>query len=108
MTKKTEKPTITAALLDAEGYFLRMDSVAELTPLHLPEITECDLPPREYQWDADKRHFVRARADGKAPAPDFTRAVALALAEVGKTIALPAETQRFLRAYAATADAKGA
>jgi hypothetical protein len=42
-----------AALLDADGVFQRIDDVAELTPLHLPQITQCDLPPGKYRWVPD-------------------------------------------------------
>ncbi len=46
---------IHAALLDEQGIFLKMDALkskAQLTPLHLPQITACDLPPRAYRWVA--------------------------------------------------------
>lgn len=48
--------TIQAALLDADGVFLRIDelaSEADLTPLHLAAITSCDLAPGEYKWVPD-------------------------------------------------------
>jgi hypothetical protein len=44
---------VKAARLDANGVYLGMDdlaSPAELTPLHLAQITECDLKPGEYRW----------------------------------------------------------
>ena len=44
---------IRAALLDARGVYQRIDtlaSAADLTPLHLPQITGCDLPAGEYVW----------------------------------------------------------
>lgn len=43
---------ITCALLDAQGVYQGMVSVAPhaLTDRHLPTITECDLPAGEYQW----------------------------------------------------------
>lgn len=49
--------TVKAALLNAQGHFIRMDELedpAELTVLHLPQITECDLPPGQYKWIADQ------------------------------------------------------
>ena len=49
--------TVRAALLDANGVYLRMDEFADesaLTPLHLPQIPVCDLPGGEYVWIADK------------------------------------------------------
>ena len=51
--------TVRAALLDANGVYLRMDTLAdpgELTPLHLSAITECDLAPGEYRWIADRQN----------------------------------------------------
>lgn len=45
--------TIKAALLDEAGIYERIDelaSAADLTPLHLPQITRCDLPPGRYRW----------------------------------------------------------
>lgn len=45
--------TVKAALLDARGVFKGMAELAdesEITPLHLPQITECDLPPDLYKW----------------------------------------------------------
>ena len=48
--------TIHAALLDANGVFLRIDelaSEADLTPRHLAAITTCDLAPGEYKWVPD-------------------------------------------------------
>jgi hypothetical protein len=47
---------IKAALLDKEGVYLRIDvlsSAAEITDRHLPQITECDLPPNRYKWIPD-------------------------------------------------------
>lgn len=47
---------IKAALLNSEGVFERMDELgdaSQLTPLHLPQISECDLPPGKYRWIAD-------------------------------------------------------
>jgi len=51
--------TVRAALLDANGVYLRMDTLAdpgELTPLHLPAITECDLAPGKYRWIVDREN----------------------------------------------------
>lgn len=41
------------ALLSPAGVFLRMDDVEEPTERHLPQITECDLPPGRYKWVPD-------------------------------------------------------
>ena len=51
--------TVRAALLDANGVYLRMDELAsaeQLTPLHLPTITSCDLAPGEYRWITDRQN----------------------------------------------------
>ena len=48
--------TIKAALLDEQGIFLCIDELVDagdLTDRHLPQITECDLPPNRYFWQAD-------------------------------------------------------
>lgn len=47
---------IRAALLDEGGRFVRIDSLESadaLTPRHLPQITECDLPAGQYLWVAE-------------------------------------------------------
>lgn len=47
---------VKAALLDERGVFWRMDELedeSQLTALHLPKITECDLRPGQYRWQAD-------------------------------------------------------
>ena len=51
--------TVRAALLDADGVYLRMDELANraaLTARHLEKITSCDLAPGEYRWIADARN----------------------------------------------------
>lgn len=53
---------IKAALLDAQGRYLRIDELEDelgLTPRHLPQITECDLPPKRYRWIADPDNPAR-------------------------------------------------
>lgn len=44
-----------AALLDENGVFLRLDELGDKKPTkrHLPQITECDLPPGQYKWVPD-------------------------------------------------------
>ena len=42
------------ALLSPAGVYLRMDEVDEPTENHLPQITECDLPPGKYKWVPDE------------------------------------------------------
>lgn len=54
MTEETRK--VRAARLDADGIYVGMDEFDDesgLTPLHLPQITECDRPPGKYKWLAD-------------------------------------------------------
>lgn len=44
---------IKAALLNEQGIFLGIDELTDagqLTEQHLPQITECDLPPGRYRW----------------------------------------------------------
>lgn len=41
------------ALLDADGVYLGLVDAQEVTPLHLPQITKCDLPPGKYKWIPD-------------------------------------------------------
>lgn len=41
------------ALLDADGVFQGLVDAQEITPLHLPQITDCDLPPGKYKWVSD-------------------------------------------------------
>ena len=51
--------TLRAALVDADGVYLRMDELADeaaLTPQHLPQITSCDLATGEYRWVPDERN----------------------------------------------------
>lgn len=48
--------TITAALLDRNDVYLRIDTLPDpsaLTPRHLPQITACDLRAGRYKWIAD-------------------------------------------------------
>lgn len=48
--------TLKAALLDEQGIFLRIDELDDaeaLTERHLPQITDCDLPPGRYRWVPD-------------------------------------------------------
>lgn len=52
---------IKAALLDENGIYLRIDELEgpkQLTPRHLPKITECDLPPGRYYWAPAKRDIL--------------------------------------------------
>lgn len=52
--------TIKAVLLDENMIYQRVDELEDeslLTPLHLPQITSCDLPPGTYRWLPEAGHF---------------------------------------------------
>ena len=44
------------ALLDADGVFQGLVDAQEITPFHLPQITDCDLPAGKYKWLPDPRN----------------------------------------------------
>ena len=72
---------IRAALLDEGGRFVRIDSLESadaLTPRHLPQITDCDLPVGEYRWDRERHTFVPLPAAQRARAGRPTLEHALA------------------------------
>lgn len=62
-----------AARLDDRGVYQgvdELDSAEALTDRHLPEVTECDLPPGKYRWNRERKTFealehasVRAAVD---------------------------------------------
>lgn len=99
--------TIRAALLDADGVFVRMDTLADarqLTARHLPKITSCDLKPGTYRWVPDPANsyggafwpiqWLEQRKADEA-------AIALSLrkqAELEQVRALPAGARRAARA----------
>jgi hypothetical protein len=99
--------TIRAALLDADGVFLRIDELADasqITDRHLARITACDLPPGEYRWIPDTKNpfggafwplawLARLEADRLAVEEAATRA-----AERARIQALPAGERRAARA----------
>lgn len=52
---------IRAALLDENDVYLGIETLrdaSQLTPRHLPEITEADLPPGQYRWDRTLRAML--------------------------------------------------
>jgi hypothetical protein len=59
------------ALLDETGVYVGMDTIqddSQLTALHLPAITECDLTPGAYRWDKARETFVPLpRSSGGRP-----------------------------------------
>lgn len=82
--------SVKAALLDAQGIYLRMEELADesqLTDRHLPTITSCDLPAGKYQWIADVRNpyggsffevewldnIAKTRREAQAPPPAAKR-----------------------------------
>ena len=94
-----------AALLDAEGYFVRMEVPDEMTERHLPQITECDLPPNAYKWNGQT--FIHA----PKVANEFSITTSTELAIVkgfeavqAAGIALPKETEKYLAEFRKTID----
>lgn len=107
-------PTLVrAARLDETGVFLGIDELpeAELTPLHLREIAECDLPPERYRWSKEHARFEpipKRRPEDALKDPDAVRAIALGfLALHSQSIALPRETLDWVSKYARSFDSKG-
>ena len=98
---KTEAPAkVRAALHDADGVFLRMVEVAksELTELHNPAITECDLPPNAYRWNGTSYVPIRkAKKHFSITAEHAMAAGFMALHEQG--IKLPEDTVKWARRY---------
>ena len=108
-----EEPTtppaapVKAALLDADGYFVRMDETAELTPRHLPQIDACDLPPGQYRWDGTTFvHAPRALPQDFDLPPHAERAIVKGFeAVLAAGIPLPDETVRYVEHFRRTVDA---
>jgi hypothetical protein len=118
-----EGDTFTCALLDADGLFVRVETVplSALTPLHLPRVMACDLDPAiGYRWlptPADLANPLRGRFD---PLPRKTAETkfdeteplpALACffirAWLKEEAALPAQTLAWLDQYVRSHDFKG-
>ncbi len=102
--------TIKAALLDApaasgRGKYLGMDELADesaLTENHVPEITECDLPPGLYVWEPDKRTFTHQETLASRNAPSMESAViALAAAVEAAGTRMPEEVTNWINAAGA-------
>jgi hypothetical protein len=104
---------VRAARLDEAGVFQCVDDLpeAELTPLHLPQIPECDLPPGAYRWDATAATFValpKKSAEQQMKEPSTLRAIArgfMSLQQAGHVF--PDETRDWLAWYAQSVDFKG-
>jgi hypothetical protein len=111
LTKKPKPALVRAARLDEHGVYQGMDDLpaSELTPHHLSQISDCDLPPGGYRWDGQT--FVplpKRLAERALKEPDTLRAIAAGLNAVRAAgIALPPETTAWLAWHAASFDAKG-
>lgn len=104
---------VRAARLNPAGVFIGIEELPEdeLTPHHLPEITECDLPLHKYRWDDEKQCFLplpkKALEDSIAE-PHALRAIVLGFIAVKESgIALPKETLDYIAWYQTTIDFKG-
>lgn len=106
------------AEIDANGVFLGMVEVEEdeLTARHLPQISECDLKPREYGWIADAAspyggcfeplpQHRRPKPGGMPDLESTLYAVFAALEAQG--ITMPAEVTAWRQWYETTWDARG-
>ncbi len=112
---------VRAALIDAGGVYQGMVELEEdqLTSRHLPQITDCDLPPNAgYKWVVDRDNpfggaFVPPPR--KTPEQKFTDADPLPALllffvrawKVGGIDAVPAYTLDWMRAYIDTFDVRG-
>ena len=108
-TDTTETPKrITAARLDADGYFAGMDELpeTELTERHLPNVSECDLPPGKYRWiDGAFVHAPKPKAEDLNLTPHAERAIVKGFeAVMASGIKLPPETVRYVEAFKKTVD----
>jgi hypothetical protein len=102
--------TIKAARLDALGVYQGIDVLddpSHLTPEHLPQITECDLPPGRYRWTGDQFRPLRAAEVKPGPdIPDLERVVyRLARIMQSQGIPLHGDVQRWCAWYGGTPDA---
>ena len=99
--------TIKAALLDAPaasgkgkytGVIDELQDASALTENHVPEITECDLPPGRYVWDPKGKTFVDQATIDRRNKPSLELAiVALAGAVEASGVALPDEVRNYCR-----------
>lgn len=107
---------ITCARINESGVFQGMESLNEsdLTPLHLPQITDCDLPVDAYRWVADADAplggaFVplpKKTPDRQVREPNTLRAIYKALAAINAVTPLPTETREWLAWFSTTTDAR--
>jgi hypothetical protein len=103
--------TVKAALLDDKDVYLRIDELPpeELTDRHLPHITECDLPPFEYRWNAKELRFDPLPKAPPPIPPDALVGIADAIIAVMKhtKTPVPASTAEWLRHYLKSFDYTG-
>jgi hypothetical protein len=102
--------TIRAARLDALGVYQGidvLDDASHLTPQHLPQITECDLPPGRYRWTGIQ--FMPLRAAQVKPGPDLPdlERVVYRMAKLMQAQGIPlhGDVQRWCAWYSGTPDA---
>jgi hypothetical protein len=118
MSKKQRPELVYAARLDADGIYQGMDHLPkdQLTPLHLPQIQDCDLPAGHARWVPDKAapyggsfHYLRRTVTKEALTDANTvRAIACGfLALQAQGFKLPSETLAWLEKYTASFDFKG-
>ncbi len=104
---------VRAAKLNAAGVFIGIEELPEdeLTPHHLPEITDCDLPPHKYRWDDGKQCFLalpKKALEDSLSEPHALRAIVLGFIAVKNSgITLPKETLDYIAWYQSTIDFKG-
>lgn len=98
---------IRAARIDKDGVYLGMEDVpeGELTAEHLPQITECDLPPGKYRWRAEAGAFVPIDSGFRQIEPDALAAIHAGLEAVRKSgVKLPKVTTEWLEHFKTTWD----
>jgi hypothetical protein len=104
-----------AARIDANGIYLGMDELPadQVTALHLPQITSCDLTPGKARWIPEENnpyggHFENIKAElQSAIQPDALNAIALGILALFAQQPMPPETKAWLQSYFNSFDFKG-